>query len=103
VNLIFWNHILISCFINRIPHFFSLCHNDSRRERELWKKMEKLKEKDGSEIHPGTERQGIGFHFFFMQIWSTENSSKYHGFCVLGGHMKMVIKLRRVYGLISKT
>lgn len=22
-------------------------------------------EKDGSEIHPGTERQGIGFHFFF--------------------------------------
>jgi hypothetical protein len=41
--------------------------------------------------------------FFFMQIWSTENSSKYHGFCVLGGHMKMVIKLRRVYGLISKT
>jgi hypothetical protein len=32
------------------------------------KKMEKLKEKDGSKIHPGTERQGIGFHFFFMQM-----------------------------------
>jgi hypothetical protein len=31
------------------------------------KKMEKLKEKDGSEIHPGTERQGIGFHFFLCR------------------------------------
>ena len=45
VNLIFWNHILISCFINRIPHFFSLCHNDSRRERELWKRWKSWRKK----------------------------------------------------------
>ena len=42
--------------------------------------MEKWKERDGSEIHPGTVRQGIGFQFFDAD--EAESSSKYYGFCV---------------------
>ena len=71
------------------------------------KKMEKWKEKDGSEIHPaGTGRQGVGFHFFSIFFYAVEAlkvEASTMDSASWAVHMKMVIKLKRVYGLTSKT